>query len=269
MVERLHEEAGNHSLLLLLVGGPEPFHVHKMPDVPRLRLEGLPEDAFVEFGRALFRDGYAPGERWLLAAGETLSFLPGNLVEALEHLQAEGGVDGRPGDFHDLPPDPPPLAPAKGLLTRLLRRLEAVPSHVRFVLQAAAVLGDRFPLDDLTELVGQPELHVLECLGVFQGRVIRSLRGEASFRHRAFRRAVLRQMPENFPPPAAPGRRVDPGRTGGSGSGGGPAPVPGRRAQSVPAAAPGRARAVGRRRLAAVQSPGRPAHRCPPQPSAR
>lgn len=198
VVERLAEVADRHSLLLLLVSGIDNAMLHEMPHVPRMPVEGLARNDFIQLGNALFRDGHGPEEPWLVAAGETLSFLPGSLVASLEHLQAEGGLAGRPGDFHGLAAAPEPLAPAAGLLTRLIQRLDELPSHVRFVLQAAAILGDRFPLEDLTEVVGQPKLHVLECLGAFQGRVVRSLRGRAAFRHRAFRRAILRHMPENF-----------------------------------------------------------------------
>ncbi|MGE3172985.1 MAG: protein kinase [Planctomycetota bacterium] len=190
VLQRLLRELPGRHLLLLLTAGPD----WAPPDgVQRVELGGLDEDAFLEFGRALFRAGAEPQEQ-LAAAHATFSGSPGNLIEALEHLQQNDRLSGRAGDYHGLEPGAD-LRPAPRHLLRFEARVATLPPEQRRVLAAAAVLGRRCALADLVALAGGPELLVLETLSLFRGRVLRSQGGEVAFRHRDFQQALLRQLP--------------------------------------------------------------------------
>ncbi|MGC6488941.1 MAG: hypothetical protein ACON4Z_14935, partial [Planctomycetota bacterium] len=179
-------------LLVLLAASPD---TELVAPADRLELGGLDQAAFRRFGRALFR---APAARhvddYLDAAHQLLSGLPGSLLEALEHLADEGALRGRAGDYHDLARDAEP-APAPRHVERFRRRVERLDPEHRATLSAAAVLGDRCRLAELAALILSPELAVLETLSLFRGRIVRAQGGEVAFRHRAFRRALLQQLP--------------------------------------------------------------------------
>ncbi|MBM4062230.1 MAG: hypothetical protein FJ265_14205 [Planctomycetes bacterium] len=190
VLQRLLASAGRRHLLLLLVAGADAI---PGDPGPRLDLQGLAERDFLAFGAALFRDG-AVAEGFLLEAHQVLSGVPGNLIEALEHLVQEGQLHGRAGDYHELAPDAR-VRPAPGLLARFHRRIAGLAPAQRAVLEAAAVLGERCQLDELAALAGTPELAVLETLSLFRGRIVRAEAGEVSFRHRDFQMAVLNTIP--------------------------------------------------------------------------
>ena len=187
---RLAAAAPQHHLLLLLAAG-----VDGAPVVGALRLEltGLDEAAFLAFGASLFRDGES-NEAFLRAAHQVLSGLPGNLLEALDHMVQEGQLRGRAGDYHALADGAEPR-PAPGHLERFRARVAGLEPAQRLVLSAAAVLGERCELGDLGALVQAPELSVLETLSLFRGRIVRAQGGEVSFRHRDFQKALLRELP--------------------------------------------------------------------------
>ncbi|MBL8722567.1 MAG: serine/threonine protein kinase [Planctomycetes bacterium] len=186
VLQRLAARGRTQPLLLLLATGLEPVAV----DVDRrLDLVGLEEAEFLAFGRALFRPG-AVDEAFLAGAHQMTSGLPGNLVEALDHLAQEGAVQGRAGDYHSLQPGVE-LRPAPSHLARFRARVASLDAAQRAVLAATAVLGERCRLDDLAELVGSPPLAVLETLSLFRGRIVRAQGGEVSFRHRDFLKVLL------------------------------------------------------------------------------
>ena len=187
---RLAAAAPQHHLVVLLATG------HDAPPIVgavRLELTGLAEAEFLQFGRELFRDG-EPVEAFLQAAHQVLSGLPGNLLEALDHMVSEGTLRGRAGDYHDLAEDAEPR-PAPGHLERFRARVAGLDPAQRLVLSAAAVLGERCELSDLAALVGASELSVLETLSLFRGRIVRAQGGEVTFRHRDFQKALLRELP--------------------------------------------------------------------------
>ncbi|HLQ37503.1 MAG TPA: protein kinase, partial [Planctomycetota bacterium] len=188
---RLAAGAPGLQLLLLLTAGPDGL---QLPGLVRIELQGLPEPAFLAFGRALFRGGEV-GEALLHLAHGALSGSPGNLLEALDHLLQQEQLAGRPGDYHALAATAE-VRPAPRHLERFRARVALLPLDQRNVLEAAAVLGERFPLADLAALVSQPELQILETLSLFRGRVIRAQGGDVAFRHRDFRQALLRAIPE-------------------------------------------------------------------------
>ncbi|MBL9077967.1 MAG: protein kinase [Planctomycetes bacterium] len=190
VLQRLAAHRHDHHLLLLLAAGVEGVPVET--DL-RLDLGGLDEAEFLAFGRALFRDGEEPGA-FLLGAHQVLSGVPGNLLEALDHLTQEGRLFGRAGDYHGLAADVEPR-PAPSHVERFHRRVRSLEPQQRLVLSAAAVLGDRCDLDLLAALVGLSELAVLETLSLFRGRIVRAQAGEVSFRHRDFKKTLLRDLP--------------------------------------------------------------------------
>jgi serine/threonine-protein kinase len=190
VLQRLLTGGRKQALLLLLVTGVDglPCEVDL-----RLDLTGLAEDEFLEFGRALFRDGIVD-EEFLRDAHQITSGLPGNLIEALDHFAQEGRVAGRAGDYHELTFGIR-LRPAPSHVARFYQRFAGLQPAQRAVLAAAAVLGLRCQLEDLAELVGSPTLAVLEALSLFRGRIVRAQGGEVSFRHRDFQKALLGAMP--------------------------------------------------------------------------
>lgn len=192
VLQRLAAAASRLPLLLLLSCGHDGARV-ELPAARRLDLTGLDEPDFLRFGQALFRDG-EDVEAFLRQAHQVLSGLPGNLLEALDHLVQNGELRGRPGDYHALAPTAEPR-PAPGLLERFQHRFEGLPPQQRAVLAAAAVLGERCALADLASLVQAPELFVLETLSLFRGRIVRAQGGEVSFRHRDFQKLLLRVLP--------------------------------------------------------------------------
>ena len=193
VLQQLASGAKDRHLLVLLAHGPDAA-------VPtgalRLDLPGLDEPDFLAFGQALFAN--ATDERidaFLVAAHQVLSGLPGNLIEALEHLVQEGALRGRAGSYHDLAADAEPR-PAPGYLDRFRTRVAGLEASQRAMLSAAAVLGERCQLADLAAVVGVGELAVLETLSLFRGRVVRAQGGEVSFRHPDFQKALLRELPK-------------------------------------------------------------------------
>jgi serine/threonine protein kinase len=190
VLQRLASQCRGRHLLLLLAAGVDGAAVEA--DV-RLDLTGLEEHEFLDFGRALFRDGEAV-DTYLLEAHQILSGLPGNLIEALDHRAQEGLVHGRAGDYHALDPSVEPR-PSPGHVQRFHLRVQRLEPQQRLVLSAAAVLGDRCALDVLAELTGLSELAALETLSLFRGRIVRAQGGEVSFRHRDFKKALLQDLP--------------------------------------------------------------------------
>jgi tetratricopeptide (TPR) repeat protein len=189
-VQRLAAAASSHPLLLLLAAGHDAL---ELPQAERLDLVGLDEDDFVAAGSAVFRAG-EDVEAYLRAAHQVLSGLPGNLIEALEHLARSGTLRGEAGDYHGLSPDAEPR-PAPSHLERFESRVQSLDPPQRAVLTAAAVLGERCELVHLAALVRVPELAVLETLSVFRGRIVQAEGGDVRFRHRDFQQALLRSLP--------------------------------------------------------------------------
>lgn len=192
VLQQLRAAAPTAHLLVLLAAGPDTEIVEP---AAQLELRGLDEALFVTFGRSLFRSPAPPHvDAYLREAHQLLSGLPGSLLEALDHLAEEGQLRGRVGDYHDLARDTEP-APAPRHVERFRRRVERLEPAHRATLSAAAVLGDRCRLAELAALILSPELAVLETLSLFRGRIVNARGGEVAFRHRAFRRALLRQLP--------------------------------------------------------------------------
>ncbi len=190
VLQRLLGPDADRPLLLLLVAGVDGI---EGATARRLELSGLAEADFLEFGRALFRDGAVP-EEFLREAHQVLSGVPGNLVESLEQLVQEGLLRGRPGDYHALAPAAEPR-PAASHVARFEQRVQRLDPEHRRVLAAAAVLGDRCSVDDLAALVSAPPLRVLETLSLFRGRIVRAQGGEVAFRHPDFQKVLLQQLP--------------------------------------------------------------------------
>ncbi len=192
VLQQLVAAAPTTHLLVLLVAGPDSELV--TPE-HRIELGGLAEPDYLQFGRSLFRDGALPHvEAYLRASHPLLSGLPGGLLEALDHLAEKGELRGRAGSYHDLDERAEP-APAPRHVERFRARVARLDPAHRAALSAAAVLGDRCSLAELAAMILQPELAVLETLSLFRGRVVRAQGGEVSFRHRDFRRALLRSLP--------------------------------------------------------------------------
>ena len=192
VLQRLVAAAATTHLLVLLAAGPDTELVSADH---RLELSGLDDAAFFEFGRALFRSPVkAHVDGYLRDAHQMLSGLPGSLLEALEHLVDCGDLRGRAGDYHDLAMEAEPV-PAPRHVERFRQRVKSLDPAHRAALSAAAVLGDRCRLSDLSALILQPELAVLETLSLFRGRIVSSKGGEVTFRHRDFRRALLTTLP--------------------------------------------------------------------------
>ncbi len=188
VLQRLARRADRSPILVLLTTGTD--------DVPadrRIEIGGLAEREFLRFGHALFRPGEVD-DAFLRAAHETLSGVPGNLVEALDHLVSEGRLAGSPGAYRDLQPGVE-LDPAPDHVQRFVQRVRSLPAEAREVLTAAAVLGRRGLLADLVRLTGRPELAVLETLSLFRGRIVRAQGGQVWFRHRRFAKALLDVTP--------------------------------------------------------------------------
>jgi hypothetical protein len=190
VLNRLASVCRHKHLLLLLAAGVDGAPIEASQ---RLDLSGLDEADFVQFGQALFRDESA-AEEFLQAAYQVLSGLPGNLFEALDHLAQEGLLQGRAGEYYALSPLAEPR-PAPDHLARFHHRVASLEPAQRDVLSAAAVLGERCALAELAELVGNPELAVLETLSLFRGRIVRAQGGEVWFRHRDFQKALLIGIP--------------------------------------------------------------------------
>lgn len=194
VLHQLIAAAPKAHLMLVLAAGPDTDLVEQ---TQRLELAGLDEQGFQRFGRSLFReplDGHVGA--YLAAATQMLSGLPGGLLEALEHLVDQGQLHGRVGDYHGLASAVEP-APAPQHVERFRKRVDSLDPTHRAALSAAAVLGDRCRLSDLAALILRPELAVLETLSLFRGRIVRAQGGEVTFRHRAFRRALLNTLPND------------------------------------------------------------------------
>jgi tetratricopeptide (TPR) repeat protein len=190
--ERLIERCADLPLLLLLVGRPWSEDLLAGQD---LRVGPLPESDFMAFGRALFEGGAAPDDALFRAAARTFSGNPRALLDSLEGLAMEGQLRGAPGRFHDLDGKVTELRPARPALQQLRSRIASLPRAEQHILQAAAVLGDRFDVDDVAKLTGRPELEVLESLGAVDHRIVSVDQGRGRFRHRDYRLATIAATP--------------------------------------------------------------------------
>ena len=190
VLQRLAAAAPSTQMLVLLTGDCDAAGV--APE-ETIELGGLDEDAFLEFARDLFRDG-AVDDGLALTAQQTMSGVPGNMIEALDHLVQQGQLHGRPSDYHGVTTGLD-LRPAPDHLARFGERIATLDAQAREVLSAAAVLGRRLLLADLSALVGRTELAVLEALSLFRGRIVRAQAGEVWFRHRDFRKVLLESIP--------------------------------------------------------------------------
>jgi len=192
VVERLVERCADLPLLLLLVG--RPWNEDLLAGM-ELHVGPLPEADFVAFGNALFEPGTTPDRALFEGAARTFSGNARGLLDSLEGLAMEGLLSGAPGRFHDLAPSVTELRPARPALQQLRQRVAALPRSEQHVLQAAAVLGDRFDVDDVAHLTGRPELEVLESLGAFDHRIVAVDQGRGRFRHRDYRLATIAATP--------------------------------------------------------------------------
>lgn len=192
VLQRLNQAAPDHHLLVLLAAGPDTTLVGTEQ---RLELAGLDARWFRLFGRSLFRSPVPPHvDRFLDDAHQILSGLPGSLLEALDFRLERGELRGRVGDYHGLDHDAEPR-PAPSHVERFESRVRTLLPEQRTALAAAAVLGDRCSIAELSALILKPELSLLETLSLFRGRIVRAQAGEVSFRHRDFRQALLRSTP--------------------------------------------------------------------------
>jgi tetratricopeptide (TPR) repeat protein len=189
VVARLVESIADKPLLLVLVSIGPPLPGARTA----IRVSGLAEQEFVEFGTALFESGEAPVFELREAHG-VLGGSPGHLLASLEDLTQHDVLAGRPGSYRVIG-EMPELHPPRPLLQRLREQIAQMPPATAFVFQTAAILGEGFPLRDLEALTGRSELEVLEALSAFRGRVIRVERGKAMFRHLDYRRALLDLIP--------------------------------------------------------------------------
>ena len=192
VLQQLTNAAATHHLLVLLVAGPDMQLVDKQY---RIELTGLDERQFRSFGRALFASPVpARVDDFLDAAHQMFSGAPGALLEALDFLVERGELQGRVGHYHLLAENAEPR-PAPSHAERFRNRVRSLSPHHRQALTAAAVLGDRCSLVELSALILEPELSLLESLSLFRGRIVRAQGGEVTFRHRDFRKALLRGTP--------------------------------------------------------------------------
>lgn len=192
VLQQLTDAANSHYLLVLLVASPD---TQLVKDQPRLELAGLDQRHFRNFGRSLFQAPVpAHVDSFLDDAHQMLSGLPGGLLEALEFMIERGELQGRVGDYHQLAKDAEPR-PAPSHVERFRNRVRILLPHQRAALTAAAVLGDRCSLAELSALILEPELSLLETLSLFRGRIVRAQGGEITFRHRDFRKALLLGTP--------------------------------------------------------------------------
>ncbi len=190
VLERLLDNIQNKQLLLILVS----LHEHSSnPGISSLALRGLTSNEYAQLAAQLFAEGQIP-HQLIADAHKILAGSPGNLLEALRSLRAEEKLGGILGHYFLLD-EIQEVRPAQGLLQRLQSRINRLNPQQRFVHMAAAILGNSFSLADLADLLGQTELSVLEALSVFQGRIVKTSRGKGTFRHRDFRRSILRMMP--------------------------------------------------------------------------
>jgi len=191
VVQRLIEGISDQQILILLVCLDTR---RALPGARPLPLAGLSVEEFVGLGQQLFFERRVD-PTILQNAHETLAGSPGNLLGALAALQHQGKLAGPVGSYRFRMPISH-LRPADSLLDRLRERLKHLTEAQRFVHVVAAVLGNRFPIADLSSLVGQSEIAVLESLSVFQGRFIVTQRGVCRFRHRDFRKVILDMTPQ-------------------------------------------------------------------------
>ncbi len=192
VLQQLVNAAPSNRLLVLLAAGPDTTLVD---EEHRLQLSGLEQRAFRAFGRSLFRSPVPTHvDRFLDAAHQVLSGLPGSLLEALDFRLERGELRGRVGHYHGLDHDAQPR-PAPRHVERFQSRVRTLLPEQRTTLAAAAVLGDRCSIAELSALILKPELSLLETLSLFRGRIVRAQAGEVSFRHRDFRQALLRGTP--------------------------------------------------------------------------
>ena len=193
VLQQLVNAAPNHRVLVLLAAGPDTTLVD---EDQQLELAGLDKRAFRTFGRSLFRSPVPEHvDTFLDAAHQVLSGLPGSLLEALDFRLEHGELRGRVGDYHGLDPDAEPR-PAPSHVERFNTRVQTLLPEQRTALAAAAVLGDRCSIAELSALILKPELSLLETLSLFRGRIVRAQAGEVTFRHRDFRQALLRSTPQ-------------------------------------------------------------------------
>lgn len=158
----------------------------------RIDLGPLDPDATRQFVGELFADEREADRAFDFLTSQ-LAPLPGLILECLELLRQRRQLAGRPGGYHDLHTSA--VLPVAGRLRHfLLASWQRLDPGQRALLEAAAVLGDPFRLEDLAAMTGTGELEALEQVSALRDRWILSERPRLRFRRRSQRQVILAEI---------------------------------------------------------------------------
>ncbi|MCA8971263.1 MAG: hypothetical protein KDC95_15840, partial [Planctomycetes bacterium] len=187
-----------HAILVVLCTHDEAtgMDVDSLENLQRMRLAPLANDAARGFVRALF-GGETDGNDRASDAHDVIDQvvaqvepLPGLVIDALEVARTRNQVEGRPGHYRSLVANV--QLPIEGRLENYLEAMfDGEDEHARKLLEAAAILGPRFRVDDLASLLGEEQLTVLANLSALRDRWFLGADGALRFRRRSQRRFVL------------------------------------------------------------------------------
>lgn len=193
--ERLCRSARHLPLLLVGMMRPVPqredlLALRHTPDLTvRLQLDALPEDSVTELVERLA--GGKPGDE-LLRLADGAAGNPLYLTELVDALARSSSLSISPGGAAELTGDRVPGS----LSAAIADRLCFVPSSVREVLRAAALLGVDFAVPDLAVVLGRGIADLLPAVdgALAAGVLVESGTGLA-FRHPMIRAALYDEIP--------------------------------------------------------------------------
>ncbi|MGH9003952.1 MAG: ATP-binding protein, partial [Acidimicrobiia bacterium] len=171
----------------------------RQPGVERLRLGGLDEPGVFAFMEAQARHGLDDDVRGYAAPlqAET-GGNPFFVGQVIRHLSETGAVFRRDGRWTS------ELAPSEvgipdGVRDVIARRLARLPDETREVLAVAAVLGDTFELEILTQVGGEAEIATLRALDpAIAARLVTEAAGPVPG-HRFFHALVRATLYDSLP----------------------------------------------------------------------
>ena len=181
------------------IGGPMLIvlssHLESPPaELRRLRHATLPLPYFSEREtRDFLRELFTESKEADRAAAQLLAHLtplPGLLLECLALLAQQGQLSGSPGSYHGLAKTTT-FPVATGLRNFLGGAFTRLSEDEQRMLEAAAVLGERFSANDLAALLDENELAVLRRLNPMRDRWLLSEQERMRFKRRSQRRLIL------------------------------------------------------------------------------
>ena len=214
LLHYLCRSLADRNLLILVtyrteeIGADEEGHAHQLEDVmarmsrqeelERIRLERLSKETFLKLIKAIFRRVDFPEDFTDVLYGETQGN-PFFVIEALRLLKNQQVLSEEQGMW-TLSAEVERIGLSDRVQDVILRRIEGLSEEKRELLQAAAVVGNRFESDVLVEVAGVSRMALLKMLYKLEKKhgILQSEKGVYAFDHPQVREVLYNELPEEL-----------------------------------------------------------------------